>query len=69
MDGLKELTKSKKFWLQIVGIAVMIAEVTYFQGHPQIQEIVMGTLGTFGLGVASQAHADANDDNYKSKKK
>lgn len=69
MDGLKELTKSKKFWIAIVSLIVMIGEVSYFEGHPMIEQIIMTTAGVFGLGIVSQAHADANDDNYKSKKK
>ena len=69
MDGLKELTKSKKFWIAIVSLIVMIGEVSYFEGHPMAKEIIMTTASIFGIGIVSQAHADANDDGYKSKKK
>ncbi len=69
MDGLKEIIKSKKFWGAIIGVVVIAFEGTYFKEHPQMLEILATTAGLFGLQIAGQAHADANDDNYKSKKK
>lgn len=69
MDGLKELTKSKKFWSAILSLVVIVGEVTFLKGNPHLMDIVFTTAGIFGLQIAGQAHADANDENYKSKKK
>ncbi len=69
MDGLKDVLKSKKFWGAVIGAGVVALEGVYFKDHPQMLEILMTTAGLFGVQVAGQAHADANDDSYKSKKK
>lgn len=69
MDGLKEILKSKKFWGAVIGAVVVAFEASYFKEHPQMLEIIATTAGFFGIQIAGQAHADANDDNYKSKKK
>lgn len=69
MDGLKEVVKSKKFWGAVIGVVIVAGEGIYFKDHPQMLEILMTTASLFGIQIAGQAHADANDDHYKSKKK
>jgi hypothetical protein len=69
MDGFKEVLKSKKFWGAFIGTAIVALEGVYFKDHPQMLEILMTTAGFFGIQIAGQAHADANDEHYKSKKK
>jgi len=69
MDGFKDAFKSKKFWGALIGTAIVAFEGAYFKDHPQMLEIIMTTAGFFGIQIAGQAHADANDDSYKSKKK
>ncbi len=68
MDGLSQIFKSKKFWGALISVVVMAFEATYFKGHPQMLEILMGTASMFGIQIIGQAHADANDPKYKSKK-
>lgn len=69
MDGLKEVLKSKKFWGAAIGTIIVAFEASYFENNPHMLEIIAVTAGFFGIQIAGQAHADANDDNYKSKKK
>ncbi len=69
LDGLKEIFKSKKFWGALVGAIVVFFEASYFEGHPQMLEILVTTASFFGIQIVGQAHADANDEGYKSKKK
>jgi len=69
MEGLKEAFKSKKFWGAVIGTIIVAFEASYFADHPQMLEIIATTAGFFGIQIAGQAHADANDESYKSKKK
>jgi len=68
MDGLKKLFTSRKFLGALLGALVLGFEATYFTGHPQMLEILVGTASLFGVQIAGQAHADANDDKYGKKK-
>ena len=68
MDGLKDVLKSKKLWGALIGAAIIAGNGVYFKDHPQMVEILVSIAGLFGVVIAGQAHADANDDKYKSKK-
>jgi len=68
MDGLKDVFKSKKFWGAVIGTVIVAFEASYFSDHPQMLEILVTTAGFFGIQIAGQAHADANDDTYNNKK-
>jgi len=64
MDGLKKLFKSRKFLGALVSCILIAFEATYFKDHPAIAEIIIGTSAAFGIQIAGQAHADANNRKY-----
>lgn len=69
MDGLNGVLRSKKLWGAVIGAVLIAGNGEYFKDHPQIVEIIVGISSLFGVVIAGQAHADANDPNYRSDKK
>jgi len=68
MDKIPGIFRSKKFWGAVIGAVVVTFQASYFEGHPQMLDILITTASLFGITVLGQSHADANDKNYKSKK-
>lgn len=68
MEGLKGLFKSKKFLGALIGTVVVALQGYFFKDHPQFLEMLVAVCGLFGIQIAGQAHADANDDAYSSNK-